>query len=61
MELTQKLAWVLIVLGCAGIFLSVRIGREISYYQASDVKRWVAIVLFFGGAILAIIGASLLE
>lgn len=60
MELIQKIPWILIVLGLGVIFISLRIGREINYYKASDAKRWVAVALFFVGAALAIIGASLL-
>ncbi len=57
----KNLNWMLIVIGCAGILISLRIGREINYFTASDSKRYVALALFFGGAALAIIGATLLK
>ncbi len=61
MENIEKLGWILIVLGSAGIIISLLIGREINFYKASDTKRWVAVALFFGGAALAIVGVSLLK
>jgi len=61
MEIIDKVGWILIVLGCAGIYISLRIGREINLYKASDTKRWVAVALFFGGAALAIIGACFIK
>jgi len=57
----KNLSWILIVLGCAGVFLSLKLGKEINYFKAHDSKRWIAIALFFGGAALAIVGIILLE